>query len=122
MNRSAAGRGLGLALLAASAILTTGCSGKMNVEPVRPEFSRGYGCGEVEVSAQTVAKDLYPDRGVDACSVLEQFGMPNRVDRIRMGQDFFDTWMYPSFTAVLRCSGDECDSEEAEWEVIYSGG
>lgn len=117
-----ASSGLASSLIAVIAVVAISCSGKMDVEPVRPEFSRGYGCGEVETTAQTIETDVYPERGEDGCSVLKQFGTPNRVDRIRIGQDYYDTWMYPSFTAIVRCSGDECNTEEAEWEITYSGG
>lgn len=115
------------AVLAGAALLVfAGCAstGSSYGAP-SDSFAQSLGCTASEASETLTSEERprKPPEGTDACAVIADRGVPDRVDRMRVGATMYQNWLYRDLTIVIRnpdCPGGTC-ADGSVWEVVYSG-
>lgn len=91
------------------------------------QFLSAVGCMASSQSAST-SEEATSRRGppteIDACELIDGWGIPDRVDHLNIGGIYYQTWLYDRYTVIIRrdgCDGGDCEEGTSPWRVIYSG-
>jgi len=115
--------GLAAVVLAGCASGGSGSTAYQRVAEDEATFRSDVGCPAASRSAtaEEASSRRKPPMDIDACQLLDGWGVPDRVDRINVGDLYYQTWLYDRYTVIIRREGSTEPADGTLWNVIYSG-